>query len=125
MVNTESASWRNPKILATLILVFVAGALAGATGMRLGLHDRIHPSYSGSLGSPKTAELFLGRCEKELNLTREQSEQMRTVLDDYKQYYQSLQDSLEEVRATGKSRIMAVLNEEQRVRFEKILSEMK
>ena len=125
MLQTESASWRNPRILATLILVFVAGALAGAAGMRLGLHDRIHPSTGGSLGSPKTAELFLARCDKELNLTKEQSHQMRSILDDYKQYYQSLQDSLEEVRATGKSRIMAVLNEEQRVRFEKLLNEMK
>jgi len=125
MLAADRASWQNPKILSTLLLVFVAGALTGALFMRLGLHDRLHRSSSGPLSNPKSAEIFLGRCEKELKLSPQQAEQMKAVLDDYKLYYQSLQVSLEEVRATGKTRIMALLNDDQKSQVEKLLVEMK
>jgi Spy/CpxP family protein refolding chaperone len=131
MFQSDRPSWQNPKVLTTLVLVFVAGALTGALGMRVGLHDRLHPS-NASLSKPDSAKLFLNRCQKELDLTPQQAEQMRTILDDYKLYYQSLQDQyeslqgqLEEVRATGKSRILAVLNEQQKAKFEKLLTQMK
>ena len=92
--------------------------------MRLGLHQRLHPATL-SLQKPDSARIFLDRCQHELNLTPQQAEQMRSILDDYKLYYQSLQDELEEVRATGKSRLMSVLTDEQRAKFDKILTEMK
>jgi hypothetical protein len=120
----DRASWQNPKVLTTLVIVFVTGALAGALCMRVGLHERLHPT-SASLNNPKSAKAFLGRCQKELNLTPKQSEQMATVLDDYKMYYESLQDQLDEVRATGKSRILALLDDGQKAKFEKMLNEMK
>ncbi len=106
--------------MTTLLLVFVAGAMAGAASMRFGLHERIHQS-SGTLKDPNTAKAFLERCKKELHLTPQQSAEMATILDDYKIYYQSLQDQLEEVRATGKSRIMALLDDQQKARFEQLL----
>ena len=124
MFATDRPSWQNPKVLTTLILVFVTGAFSGALSMRLGLHQRIHPTTL-SLQKPDSAKIFLDRCQHELNLTPQQAEQMRSILDDYKLYYQSLQDELEEVRATGKSRLMGVLNDEQRAKFDKILAEMK
>jgi Spy/CpxP family protein refolding chaperone len=124
MFSADRPSWQNPKVLSVLVLVFVAGALSGALSMRLGLHERLHGG-SPTLSKPDSAKLFLGRCEKELNLTPEQSAQMKTILDDYKLYYQSLQDQLDDVRATGKSRLMAVLTDEQKLKFEKLLAEAK
>jgi len=121
---SDRPSWQNQRILTTLIVIFVSGAMTGALCMRLGLHERLHPS-GASLNNPNTGKVFLARCQKELNLTQQQAEQMATILDDYKMYYQSLQDQLDEVRATGKSRILAVLNDQQRARFEKLLNEMK
>lgn len=124
MSSAVRPSWQDPRVLTTLLLVFVAGAMAGAVSMRFGLHERIHQS-SATLRDPNTAKAFLERCKKELHLTPQQSAEMATILDDYKIYYQSLQDQLEEVRATGKSRIMALLDDQQKARFEQLLrSEM-
>ena len=124
MISADRASWQNPKVLTTLLLVFVAGAMAGALSMRFGLHEFLHPG-AATLRDPHTAKAFLERCNKELHLTPQQSSEMATILDDYKVYYQSLQDQLEEIRATGKSRILALLDDHQKARFEQLLrSEM-
>ena len=41
-MRTERATWQNPRILTTLVLVFLTGAMAGAIGMRAGLHEKLH-----------------------------------------------------------------------------------
>jgi hypothetical protein len=46
------------------------------------------------------------------------------VLADYREYYQSLEDQLDDVRSTGKSRIMQILDEQQRAKFEKIMGDL-
>lgn len=122
----QSATWQNPKVITTLLFVFIAGAFTGALGMRLGLHERLHPTGGGSTlsNSPNAAKAFLNRCKKDLELSPKQADEMATILDDYKLYYQSLQDQLEEVRATGKSRIMSLLDARQRSKFEKMLTEI-
>lgn len=119
MSTAGRASWQNPKVLTTLLLVFIAGAMAGALSMRLGLHEQLHAA--AALRDPQTAKTFLERCHHELNLTPEQAAEMAAILDDYKVYYQSLQDQLEEIRATGKSRIMALLDDQQKTKFEQLL----
>lgn len=125
MTAADQTSWQNPKVLTTLLLVFVAGALAGALSMRLGLHERIHPTSAGSAPAPVASKQFLDRCTKDLALSPQQAQQMALVLDDYKQYYQNIQDQFEDVRATGKNRIRQILTEEQRIKFEKMMSELK
>ena len=117
------ATWRNPRVLGILALVFLAGAGAGAVTMRLGLAMRAttRPSlvfkYNG-------ADLSLDRLTRELQLSPAQQSQMVTILDDFGKYYQDLQIQMEDVRANGKSRILMILNHEQKQRFEKMLSEM-
>lgn len=123
MQAAERRSWRDPRVLTVLLLVFVAGAFSGALGMRYGLHERIHPA-SPQTWNPKSSALFLDRCKKDLNLTPQQAEQMATILDDYKLYYETVQEQLADVRATGRTRIMDLLNPEQRKRFEHLLSEV-
>ena len=59
-----------------------------------------------------------------LGLSSGQTDQIAGVLDDYRQYYQSLQDQLDDVRSTGKTRILQILNPEQRDKFEKMMSEL-
>ena len=49
---------------------------------------------------------------------------MATVLDDFMTYFQTLQAQMDDVRATGKQRIMKILNEDQKQRFEKLLSKL-
>ena len=122
----ERASWQNPKVLTTLLMVFVAGAFTGALSMRWGLHERLHPC-AGSTATwkdPHAAKAFLDRCRKDLNLSRKQTDEMATILDDYKQYYQSLQDQMDDIRGTGKNRIMQILDRTQQQKFEKMLAEI-
>ncbi len=121
----ERASWQNPKVLTTLLMVFVVGAFSGALSMRWGLHKRLHPdATSAPWKDPNAAKSFIDNCQRELNLTPKQSEEMAAILDDYKSYYQSVQDQLDDVRATGKSKILELLNEDQRKKFERMLPEV-
>jgi Spy/CpxP family protein refolding chaperone len=70
-------------------------------------------------------EVTLKRLQKELKLTPEQTAEIETVLDDFTMYYQMLQAQMDEVRATGKSRIDQLLTEEQRKRFNRIMSDFR
>jgi hypothetical protein len=119
------------------MLVFVAGAAAGALVMQLGLHEVLHRG-SGARGVPPHAaapvpsttaataahDAVLIRFQNELGLTAAQTEKLALVLDDYSQYYQSLQDQLDDLRASGKTRIMQLLDAEQRVKFEKMMNQL-
>jgi len=122
-VSTARPAWQNPRVVTTLMLVFLAGAAAGALSMQFGLHSRLHramstpPPVSG--GAP-----LLERLNAELSLSRDQSQKISAVLADYKQYYRSLQDQLDDVRATGRTQILQILNPDQRERFEKLMTDL-
>jgi hypothetical protein len=116
------APWQNPRIIYTLLFVFLSGAVAGAITMRLGFTPERHkyvPSWKEG-----GREISLQRFRTELNLDDQQSKQIEQVLDDFVMYYQSLQDQMDDVRATGKNRILRILHDDQKQRFEKMLGEM-
>jgi Spy/CpxP family protein refolding chaperone len=114
MVATERAPWQNTRVVTTLLFIFLAGASAGALSMRL-FHDKIHPGGKSRDQGRDALQLF----KAELNLTSEQTDKIAIVLEDFRRYYGSLQDQLDDLRSTGKSRILQILNPEQRVKFEK------
>lgn len=123
MLAADSAAWRNPRVLTILLFVFTVGALSGALTMRVGLHQALHhlePSWKQG-----NKELFLQRFKTELKLSPEQTEKIAKVLVDYGMYYQNLQEQLDEVRATGKTRILEVLDPEQKKKFERMMSDLK
>jgi len=62
----------------------------------------------------------LERLKAQLNLTPQQEETVTKVLDDYGKYYQNIEDDREDVAAHGKQRILDVLNDEQKKRFNEI-----
>jgi len=109
MLSSHRPSWRDPRVLSTLSMVFLAGALTGALTMRVGLHDRLHGG-----------ELSYQQLKSELSLTPDQADKIKLILDDFVKYNQDIETQVEDVRATGKNQIKAVLNEEQKRRFEKI-----
>ncbi len=117
---------QNPKVISTLVVVFLAGAAVGALGMQLGLHDKLHrTAAAASKPVPLAAkDAVLQRFKTELNLTPAQTQQISSILDDYRHYYQSLQDQLDDVRAMGKTRIVQILDDEQRQKFDKMMSEL-
>ncbi|MCC7498557.1 MAG: hypothetical protein IT160_13330 [Bryobacterales bacterium] len=115
-------SWRNPKILAMLCLVFLLGATCGALTMRLGRHTIFHRATPAWREGGKDISIY--RLRKDLDLSESQAEQMEVVLDDFMTYIQTLQAQMDDVRSTGKARIMRILNEDQRRRFTKLLADI-
>lgn len=113
------APWQNPSILFTLFCVFLAGAATGAVTMRLGFApERQKPNLAWNEAG---REITLQKFKKELNLTPHQTEEMERILDDFMTYYQYAKAQMDDVRATGKGRILRILQEDQKVKFEKMM----
>ena len=123
MLAAQRAPWQNPRVLSTLFLVFLAGGASGALVMQLGLHDRLHHTVVAASREPNR-DAVLQRFRTELDLSSDQSEKIALVLDDYRQYYQSLQDQLDDLRSTGKMRILQILQPEQQKKFERMMNEL-
>jgi Spy/CpxP family protein refolding chaperone len=125
LAGVNRASWKNPRLLLTLSLIFFCGAIAGAAAMGTVFHHwPMSWSKSNLSWRESGKEISLQRFKKELNLTPTQAEQLETILDDFMMYYQMLQSQMDEVRASGKVRILRVLNEEQKHKFERMLSDL-
>jgi hypothetical protein len=118
----HGAPWRNPRILYTFLCVFLCGAVAGAFAMRMGLVRERHAG--GAYWKEGAREISLQRFKKDLDLTPEQEKEMETVLDDFMMYYQSLQAQMDDVRATGKTRILRILRDDQKTKFERMIGDI-
>jgi hypothetical protein len=109
-------SW-NARVVCTvsLALVFLCGGVAGALVMDLGIHNRQRsPSFETAQGQA----MYFERLQKELDLNAAQSEQVKSILNDFWQYYRS-------VLSQGRTRIEQALTADQRVKFEQLLQEQK
>lgn len=115
-------SWSNPRVLGTLLLVFLSGLAAGALTMKL-YARRAAVARAGIATSDK--KVLLERFKHELELDQAQSEKIEIVLDDFMKYVHDLQNQMDETRRHGKEQILRILNEEQRKKFEKSMAELK
>jgi hypothetical protein len=123
MAAPAAPSWQNPRVLCTLLLVFICGASLGMLVMSLGVHG------GWSRGNPPAwkvdgKQVTLEHLKQDLDLTPAQAEQLETVLDDFFMYYHTLQAQLDDVRATGKNRILRLLDEQQKRKFEKLTASL-
>jgi hypothetical protein len=100
----------------TLTLVFLTGVLAGAVAMNLGAHKYIHRSAPFWTDGGK--DVWLHRWQKDLDLTPEQTQQMTVILDDFGTYYRN-------VLSDGKGRILRILNDDQKRKFDKMIDEQR
>lgn len=124
MLGRSQPAWKNPQILLTLSLVFCCGSLAGAVIYKL-VSQKVSAKYVAASWKDSTKEQTLTHLKKELKLTPEQAAEIETALDDFTLYYQMLHAQMEEVMSTSKSRIDQVLNEEQRKKFSRIMTDLK
>ena len=115
-------SWLNQRLLLAVGSIFVAGILAGALVMQLGLHDWMHRSAGYYPVGDK--QQTVQQLSKELDLTPAQSEQLAMVLDDFGMYMQMLQSQMSDVRANGKDRILRILDDRQKLKFERMLGQI-
>ena len=97
--------------LFSLVLVFLCGAVAGAIVLSLVKNAGLHgaPPVSAGLSSMSVVEM-----KSSLNLTDEQTRQLTSILDDFSVYYDNL-------LADGNSRILQILDPEQKKRFAQML----
>jgi Spy/CpxP family protein refolding chaperone len=116
-------SWPSLRVVSTLAAVFLAGASAGALTMRFGLHQKLHQPVAMASREP-SRELILQNFKTQLDLTAEQFNEIAMVLEDYRHYYQSLQDQLDDLQATGRNRIVQLLDPKQRAKFEKLVMDL-
>jgi Spy/CpxP family protein refolding chaperone len=116
---SDRAPWQNPRILLTLLFVFLAGGATGAVSMKFGLHQFLHKS-----SAPTSKEGVLEKFKTDLHLTPTQAEKISLILDDYQHYYRSVQDQEDDIRATGKMRILQELDPAQREKFQKLMGEI-
>jgi Spy/CpxP family protein refolding chaperone len=114
MTSTDYAIASRPKmaLISLMAVAFLCGAAAGAVGMKSYAFRSAH-HY---IALQESKEITLQRWRKKLNLSDDQSAQIRLILEDFNKYYDN-------VVAEGHERIMQVLTPDQKRRFEKMLRE--
>ncbi len=116
MLQSDEASWSNPKVLVTLLVVFLCGAAFGSVLTRSYIHQKI--------GGQHSVPITLQSLKAELKLTPEQEKTITKELDDYVKYYQNIREEQEDVAAVGKQHIFHVLTPEQKKRFNEIFGQL-
>jgi hypothetical protein len=116
MFASERPSWRNPRVLAILLLVFVSGAVCGGLTMRM-----VHRKHDAALFSYD--KLSYDKLTTDLKLRPDQCEHLKQILADLTRYHQDLQAQLNDWQATGKDKILKILDADQRTRFEQLASQ--
>jgi hypothetical protein len=121
MLDDQRPTWSNPRVLSILALVFLAGVFTGGAAMKYGLHPRLHPA--AGFGQANKEQL-LNRCKRELSLTDDQTRQVAQIIDNTASYYQTLQDQLSDVKADSLGKIKGLLNDEQKLKFERMVNDI-
>jgi hypothetical protein len=124
------------RVYLTLTLVFLAGVGTGMLAMHYGLHEQLHAAAS-SPATPNTkhesADALVEQYRQALALSPDQTKQIAVVIKDYNQYFESVQaqiedlrlrEQIDDLRSTGKNRILEILNPDQRIKFEKMSAEL-
>jgi hypothetical protein len=65
----------------------------------------------------------LQKFKKELDLSPTQAEEFGRIIDDFMSYYQVAEATMQDVRATGKTRILKILNEDQKKKFQRMMND--
>jgi hypothetical protein len=97
--------------ILSLLLVFLCGGALGAVVMSYWGHQGLH----GSRPSADGIYMSIREWKQELDLTDEQTRVLTSILDDYSRYYSNL-------TADGNSRIMQILNSDQKHKYELMMA---
>lgn len=96
----------------SLLIVFLCGAVAGAIGMSIAKNSAMHGAKPVASG----LSMSVTEWKKELNLRDDQTHELTSILDDFSRYYDN-------VLSDGNSRILQILDPDQKKRFEQMLRE--
>ncbi len=112
---------RSKQAVGYLMLVFLLGAALGAGGFYWASSNELVKASKKEPKKEKTStEWWLG---EKLGLSPEQRKQLGAILDETRENYDSIWEEVgprfNEARQAGRDKIRAILNEEQRKKFEK------
>lgn len=122
MIEQPKSRWKSWLVL---VVVFVLGAV---TGVGLGgvYRSKTDASFRGSPGRNRDA--MFEKMRSDLNLTEEQSKEMRKVLDETGNDFRALRNELrpryEELRLKTRGRMRALLTAEQQGKFDTLMAEI-
>jgi hypothetical protein len=123
MLSQNEAGWSNPRVLTIFAVIFLCGIAFGSALTRSYLHRHLVSARDRHEASIESASRFgLARLKTELNLTPEQTLFITQELDDYRKYYQNIEDERLDVAEHGKQRILDRLNEDQKRKFNDLFS---
>ena len=107
----------NEKVaMFSFVLIFLCGAVAGAVVMSISGHAGLHAPVVHGTRATSGLSMSVTEWKQQLDLTDGQTTQLTSVLDDFSRYYDN-------VMADGNSRIIQILNPQQRAKFEQMLRE--
>jgi uncharacterized membrane protein len=117
----QRVTWSHPKVLIALLAVFLAGAAAGAFAMKTVIRN----NSANGLRSMRTMDRkeLMDYFRRELRLSEEQKHRVETLLEDHFKMLQMLGAQTEEVRLHGRESIAKLLDEEQRKKFDRLMSD--
>lgn len=124
MAYRSKPAWQDRRVVIVLTLVFLCGAAAGALTFRA-VSQRVSAAHNPDAWNATAKQQTIERLKRDLDLTPQQVREIETILDDFSLYYQMLHAQMEETMTFSKSRIDQLLNEEQRKKFARIMSELK
>ncbi|MBI4442260.1 MAG: hypothetical protein HY649_02665 [Acidobacteria bacterium] len=116
------------KAVLYVVLIFLCGFLSGAVATNLwtyrdGLSSRARADSPRASGT-RSRERALERFQQRLDLSPEQMTQLHAILDETRQSYRQHELEIKSIRDQGNARIRAILNDEQKARFDQMIAEV-
>ena len=113
------------KIWLVLVAVFVLGAVTG--GALTGLYRSRASSSASRENRERAMKDRFEKMRQELNLTDQQTTQVRAILDETRNEYRNLRDELrprfDEPRLKARAKIRALLNPDQQKKFDTLVAQ--
>ena len=113
------------KIWLVLVAVFVLGAVTG--GALTGLYRSRASSTAGRDNRERAMKDRFEKMRQELNLTEQQTTQVRAILDETRNEYRTLREELrprfDEPRMKARAKIRALLDADQQKRFDALVAQ--
>lgn len=110
------------KLYGMVALIFASGMIAG--GFTMNLVDRYWLRPQSSFLSEAEKAMAVQHFSQELELNAAQAKAIDDILDEFIMQQANLMAEFRSSRVLGHDRILQVLNEDQRKRFKKVLSEL-
>ena len=121
---SEMKKW---KTIASIVLVFLLGALAGGL---VTYEINLQKMERFVTGEPRsTREFIVHRLDRELHLDAAQREQLRAIVEEthleMKAVRKQLRPQIEEILIRSQDKVRALLRPDQRQEYEQIIAERK